>query len=507
MRSIRFLGSSSAVAMMLAAQPAFADLTGPDVWAAYVQFYEATGAQVIGDVTTTGAETVVDGPALLYRFPFGVATMRIGVPEIRLTDQGDGTVALSYPEDFDLTVDFDVPDQGSGSGVIAISQTGYTSLASGDPDALSITYAADELTFEVKEITASGEKLDVQGKGLTRGYSGTSTITLGEDLITVTGDQDISETEIAYVIESGYGDVQSQTATYAPSSYEIDMALPAGGSSLFTLSQTLRDGAYVMMASEAEGSSTQSVSSFDGEVIYEDMISTGPATTMFRVSEDGVVVNANAGASSFQVVAADLVPFPIEGGLEAVDLVYALPLLPSEDPQDVIVQINLSELSINDELWAMIDPAAELPRDPASLNIDIAASVISDIDWLDFATLEAQLDQPLPPISLENLAINDVSVSAVGAAAQATGNFTLDMTDLETFDGFPRPEGSGLLTVSGANTLIDKLINMGLIGPEEAGMARMGMAFIARSTGSDSFETAFEVNEAGEVYVNGQRMR
>ena len=91
--------------------------------------------------------------------------------------------------------DIDVPDQGSGSGVIAISQTGYTSLASGDPDALSITYAADELTFEVKEITASGEKLDVQGKGLTRGYSGTSTITLGEDLITVTGDQDISETE------------------------------------------------------------------------------------------------------------------------------------------------------------------------------------------------------------------------------------------------------------------------------------------------------------------------
>jgi len=38
-------------------------------------------------------------------------------------------------------------------------------------------------------------------------------------------------------------------------------------------------------------------------------------------------------------------------------------------------------------------------------------------------------------------------------------------------------------------------------------MARLGMGFIARSTGDDAFETRLDVNTDGHVIVNGQRMR
>ncbi len=507
MLSFRLLGSTSAAAVLLAAQPAFADVTGPDVWAAYISFYEATGAQVIGDVTTTGTETVVSDPALLYRFPFGIATVRMGIPEMRLTDQSDGTVTLAYRDTFDVTIDVDVPDQGSGSGVFSVTQSGFTSTVSGDPDAMSITYAADTMALEVKEVTLDGEPFDVQGKLLSEGYSGTSTMALGEELITVTSDQSIGAAELAYIMTSPFGDVTSQTGTYAPSSYQSEMALPAGGSSLFTLSQTLRDGAFVQVASKTEGSTTESVSSIDGDVFYEDKVTTGPAQTDMRIDASGVKISGEAGASNFRVNAVDMAPFPLEGGIESVSANYAFPLLPSEDPQEIVFKMGLKNLSVSEELWALVDPTAALPRDPASLNIDLLASVISEIDWLDFANLEAQLDQPIPPISLERLMINDVSVSAVGAAAEANGTFTLDFDDLDTFDGFPRPEGEGYLAVTGANALIDRLTTMGLIGPEEAGMARLGMGFIARATGDDAFETAVEINEAGEVYVNGQRMR
>ena len=203
----------------------------------------------------------------------------------------------------------------------------------------------------------------------------------------------------------------------------------------------------------------------------------------------------------------EVFPFPISGSMGAAAGGYKFPLMPSEDPQDVALRLNFSDLVISDDLWGIFDPNGDLPRDPASINIDVAGTVISEIDALNFATLEAQMDQPEPPISLESLTINEFSIAAIGASALATGAFTVDNSDTTTFDGFPRPEGSAILNVEGANALIDRLVAFGVIGPDEAGMARLGMGFIAKATGDDAFETRVDVNGEGHVIVNGQRMR
>ncbi|MEL6640209.1 MAG: hypothetical protein AAFP98_02670 [Pseudomonadota bacterium] len=507
MRRLFLFGSTSLTALAIGATHAVADITGSDVWAAYVDYYEATGAQVIGAPVTTGAETVVADPALLYRFPFGVATVRIGLPTATFTDQSDGSVAVAYPETFDVSLQVDVPDQGSGSGVFLVSQSNFTSTATGEPDAITVSFAADEVKLEVKDVSVTDIEVDVQGQVLSEGYSGTSTITVGEDLVTVTGNSVNQPTDAAFVITLPTGDLITETGEYGVASYNTEMALPKGGNSLFTLSKALQDGAFFSVSSKTDGSISNSQTTIDGQVISEDMTITGPATSDFRVDADGILVAADVGESSFKALMPDFLPIPIEGAVKAVQARYAVPLLPRDEPQSIEFQMGIQDLTITEDLWAMVDPAAEMPRDPASLNIDIVGSVISGIDWLDFANLEAQLDQPVPPITLEEITINDLSANAVGASVEGNGAFTVDLTDMETFDGFPRPEGEAYLAVSGANALIDRLSNMGVIGSEEAGMARLGLGFIARATGDDAFETAVEVNPEGQVFVNGQRMR
>ncbi|MEL6570045.1 MAG: hypothetical protein AAFQ64_00195 [Pseudomonadota bacterium] len=508
MRIFSRLGSISAIALTLAAPQALADIKGPDVWAAYVAYYEATGAQVIGTPETAGGVTEVVDPTLLYRFPFGFATIRVVLPTVTFTDQSDGTVAMSYPATFDVTVEADVPDQGSGTGIFTVTQDNYVGSAAGDPDAVVISYAADGLQLGLKELTfPDSDDLSFQGQILSEGYGGTSTIAIGEDFVTVTGDTVARPADLAYVMEFPSGDLMTQTGEYGQAAYQTEMSLPKGGTSLFALSKALTDGAFVRVTSQIDSNSSNAVTTIGGQVLSDQTTNTGSSVTEFSVSADGLHVASEVGESSFDVLMPDMIPVPIEGVLAAATATYTFPLLPRDTAQNIVLKLGLTDLTLSEDLWAMFDPAAEMPRDPASLNIDIIGSVVSEIDWLDFANLEAQLDQPVPPITPEEITINDLSISAVGASAQGSGAFTLDLTDLETFDGFPRPEGAANLAVSGANALLDRLTNLGLIGPDEAGMARLGMGFIARSTGADSFETAVEVNAEGQVFVNGQRMR
>ena len=88
------------------------------------------------------------------------------------------------------------------------------------------------------------------------------------------------------------------------------------------------------------------------------------------------------------------------------------------------------------------------------------------------------------------------------------GDFTFDNTDLETFDGFPRPIGAIELQLDGANTLIDSLITMGIVRNEDAMGARMMMGMLAvPGDGPDSLKSRVEMNEQGHILANGQRIQ
>ena len=502
----RLFGATVLSAAVLMANAARADVTATDVWASYTAYYESTGAQVIGTPEADGADTVVSNHALLYRFPFGVATMRVIMPNMRMTDQSDGTVEIAFPDDFDLRIEVDVPNEGAGSITLLIKQDNFQGMASGTPDDVTFAQSADGLSLALKDIDIPAEDIDMTMQALMSGYSATSRVVTG-DLITTSTEMQTGSTDIAYIVKVPDGGVISNTGRLGANEAAFQTALPAGGSNVMNLSAVLAGGAYLRGTSSAGGGTSETITTSDGVVVSEQFQATGSASSRFSIDAMGMDLFGEGKDIDFKVMMPDAFPFSVSGSLSAVSGGYKIPLLPSTDMQDVALQFNLRDLTFSDDIWGLFDPSGDLPRDPASINIDVSGKVISEIDALNFATLEAQMEQDLPPISLERLTLNEFSVSAIGTSALATGSFTLDNADTTTFDGFPSPEGSAILNVVGANALIDRLVTLGVIGQDEAGMARLGMGFIASATGDDAFESRVDVNGEGHVMVNGQRMR
>ena len=499
-------GTTVLSATVLLAQSVTADVTPDDVWSSFAAYYEATGAQVIGTPEADGADVVVSDSALLYRFPFGVATLRVGLPDLRMTEQSDGTVDLVYPENFDLRFEVDVPSEGAGSLTLAVTQTGYDGSASGSAGDVTFAQSSEGLKIEVKDIDFPEEDIDFSMVAQTDGYSVTSHVVTG-DLVTTTTEMTNGAVDVAYVLNEPDGGVVSNTGQFGANELKFETALPAGGSDVLNLSTALAAGAFLRGSADSVGGTSETITTIGNEIFSEQSQTSGRTVSRFSIDADGLDLFAESEGVDFNMLIPELFPFPISGSMSGAVGGYQFPLMPSEDPQDVAMRLDLRDLTISDEIWGLFDPVGDLPRDPVSLNVDVAGTVISDIDLLNFETLESQFLSVSPPISAESITINEISMAAIGASILATGSFTLDNADTATFDGFPRPEGSAILNVSGANGLIDRLVALGVIGQDEAGMARLGMGFIARATGDDAFETRVDVNAEGHVNVNGQRMR
>ena len=95
-----------------------------------------------------------------------------------------------------------------------------------------------------------------------------------------------------------------------------------------------------------------------------------------------------------------------------------------------------------------------------------------------------------------------------GHAVACNGAFTFDNSDLESFDGVPRPQGELKVEVSGINGVIDKMIEMGFVQEQDAMGARMMLGmFTVPGSEPDTASSVIEVNEQGHVLANGQRIK
>ncbi|MEY2961229.1 MAG: hypothetical protein RLZ60_1059, partial [Pseudomonadota bacterium] len=119
----------------------------------------------------------------------------------------------------------------------------------------------------------------------------------------------------------------------------------------------------------------------------------------------------------------------------------------------------------------------------------------------------AALEQTDVPGELHSLTLQNLKLAIAGAEITGTGDFTFDNTDLQTYGGFPRPEGSLSLVGKGINGLLDKIEQMGLPVGDQIMTARMMLGMFTQSTGEDQIETTIDMNAQGNVMLNGQRIK
>ncbi len=499
--SYRLATSLIALSSAIAA-PVAADVSAADVFSNQQALVSALGGTYSG---TLGADGTVS-PEINFILPEGAASLQVKVSEYTITDNGDGSVTMTYPSPMTISMSGGAPSEGSFDLEMILTHDGYTSIATGDAGDVTYDTNAQGLRLEFANLTVDdGQAIDMDVSGFLTMTEYTADTRIQEgNLITVTSTSTTGQSEADFSF-GAENIVSNSTQSTMPLQTSILATLPVGGSDLMNLSAALRDGLSVVMTSAGEGSASTSETFLNGELMNRQVTSTGPQTANAAFDADGLRFDVEA--SDFSISMNDPLIFPgdLDFAIEAVTANYDVPVNASEDEQDFRIATSMSGLTMGDTIWNLFDPAAQLPRDPAEITFDITGVGTSGIDLLDFAAM-AQMFGP-PPVQVDEVTVENLKIAVVGAEATAAGAFTFDWTDFNTIPGVPRPEGTLTVNLNGANALMDTLVAMGFIAENDLMMPRMMLGMFANPVGDDMLESVIEVNEQGHVLANGQRLQ
>lgn len=504
----RHLGST-AIAIFITGSAATADVTARQVWDDFKSYMESFGYTVTASEQVSGDTITLSDLSLTMEMPDSSGTTSIALDGLSFTETGDGSVRVNLPDSLPIAFATTMPDdegiEEQVTGTIDYTHSGFEMIVAGDPDDMTYSYSAAEMAFALTSLVVGAEPVVIdQAQARMTGLSGESTRT-GTDLRTI-----------------------AQTMTLAAMDYVLDMANPEDPSGRISLSGGLRgigfDGTMAIpddIDTNDMGAAMRAGFAVDGGYTYEtgsaDIAITGQGQSFESntSSADGrLTVQMNGSRIAYSGTANDIalnyagtdIPLPVTLGIGQVGFNMLVPVSPTDAPTDFALGLTLGDVTVSDAIWGMVDPAGQLPRDPATLQLDFTGKARLTQDIMDAEAMAAATGTP--PGELNSLAVNALNLSIAGAALTGAGAFTFDNTDLSTFPGMPRPEGALDMTLTGGNALLDTLVAMGLLPEDQAMGARMMLGLFARpGDGPDTLTSRIEINGEGQVLANGQRLR
>ena len=498
MMTSKALRASACLTAVMLAPAAHADVTAQQVWDAWqdsMTEYAASAQITTGAVDASGDTVTVTDFALNNDIDGDTVSMTI--PQIVFTGAGDGTVDITLsdtvPVEFTTGADVNVK--------MSIKQTGTVIKASGTPEALSYDVSADQYVISVDKLTGTDGTIDGDMRVALNAVKGTSTM--------VSGDLRESSYDLTAGTVDLLVDITAPDATSVMISGKIDGVASAGTSSApmdlnFTDPAAMFGGAYVAKGSYTSGPSAYIIA-VDGTTTVNGTATNGPGTMSYSVGPEGLSYDITATDVNADLTSIEM-PFPFKLSAASYGFAMTTPLAPTDAPVPFKLALDLSGVTVNEEIWAMVDPSSALPHDPATIKLDVTGAAQLDVPLMDAEQAQALAMEPGFPGKIESLSLNNLTVDAVGLNVNGTGEFTFDNTDTTTFPGMPRPDGTVTIDVAGANALIDNLITMGLIPAEQAMMPRMMLGMFAKPVGEDAVQSVIEVKD-GQVMANGQRIR
>lgn len=294
----------------------------------------------------------------------------------------------------------------------------------------------------------------------------------------------------ANVEMSGINSVASARLPATLDMEDLDAMLKAGLSSASNLAYGATEFSFAFDDAGQSAAGTGKLDSGSFEVALD------PEAITYASSSKGVNV----------AITGSEIPLPeVALALEEGAFRLSMPIARTDAPADFGLLTSYRGLSVSNGIWNLFDPGEVLPRDPANVVIDLAGQA----RWLiDIMNPEAAASMNAAPGEVNALTLNELELSIAGASLTGSGGFTFDNTDLTTFDGMPRPKGEINLQLDGGNGLLDKLVQLGFVPQDQAMGFRMMLGIFAQvGSGPDSLVSKIEVNEAGELLANGQRLR
>lgn len=512
-----FITRTSALALICAAGPAFADVTPQDVWDDMVKSYGAFGIEVDGQISEEGATLTAEDIVFRVTIPEDItdedetATFELTSTGWQFVDNGDGTVSIVLPET--TPIGMRGTDKTGEAFNISMELTGENQeyLVSGDPDNMTTEYSADRLTVKVIEAMAEGEAVP----GIDVVYNmhdvATKTVSTVGEMREIEYESSVASTDYTMDMvlpeqqkEDGSGPVEGSggmmkaSGKYGATAMSASGSMPVDG---FTqdFSKTISSGTNgSLTATLADVSQTTEVMESGQPLEYTTAYES--AEMEARIGEDGLHYGGTGTGMRIDVTAAQI-PFPINFAAETFGFDALVPLLQSEEEQDYELGLELRDLTINDEIWSIFDPQAQLPRDPATVSVNVSGALTL------MQNLVESFESDTPPGLLNSLSLNALDISLAGASLTGEGGVTFDNEDMQTYPGFPKPVGEASFELQGGDTLLDTLVAMGLVPEAQAMQGRMMVGAFAEQAGDDTLTSKLEFTEDGQVLANGQRVR
>lgn len=503
--------ATTALGLSLMATTASADLTAQDVWGDWRAYLEGTGnavtaTEVMDDNTLTVNDIIIQAAG---GADMGAMTVRIG--NLQFIENGNGSVDIVMPASMPVVID--IAEKGINEAAqveVVYTQSGHKMTASGDAAAMVYDYTADTFGMALTSLTVDGEVMDntaarfsLAGEALVS----QTNMTLGAQRSYAQSMQIGSATYEMFFKDPDDVEAVSVNSTFSNLSFIGTSTLPAGAMpATQDLTPLIAAGFAFDGTFDAKDTETQiEITSEDGT----SKIKTGSASSNIAVAmgADGVRYDMNADQVQMGGQLAGL-PFPLFIEMAKYGFELRAPVTKSDDPQDFKLGFNMTDFTMSDMIWALFDASGQLPRDPATVALDLSGKVKILVDGLSPETAQQLADSGTSPAEIDTLKINRLTVDAVGARVDATGDITFDNTDTTTMAGFPKPVGDINIDIAGANALMDKLTAMGLLPAEQAMGARMMMGlFAVPGATPDTLKSRIEFTEAGQILANGQRIK
>ncbi|ABA80097.1 DUF2125 domain-containing protein [Rhodobacter sphaeroides] len=503
------LAGTTALATLVAAGSAQADVTPEQVWQSW-QELGATYGQTLTAANQSRTGDTLKLQDVRMHFAQDGTVVEGTIPEVNLTQRGDGTVEITMSPEF--PVEMTIPNEPDAENpapeptelALALRQPGMVMVAGGDDLATTLAFDAPSTTIAVTEVDGvSAREMNLTAEMTMSDVAGTYR-TEGTDTRSITNDFTAAVAEMTFAMT----DPETKGKVNVRAS-ATDLKGTSSGKMVGTLG--MADMAAALQAGAAStGSFTYGPATLEFDFADATDKGKGSASAAggnLDVSMSGDSLSYGGGTKNVSLtLSGSQIPFP-QFNMSYAEAAFQLltPVTTSEEPQDFRLLTRLVNFKVSDEIWAMFDPQAQLPRDPATLVLDAKGKARLDIDLLDPKQVETLGEKA--PGQIEALDLDQLQLTIAGADLTGDGSLTFDNSDTTTFGGVPAPTGQIDLKLVGGNALIDKLVSIGIVPQDQAMAARMMLGLFARpGEGEDTLTSTLEFKDKG-FYANGQRLQ
>lgn len=500
-------GGAAAAILVVSAQGALADLSAQDVWADWKAYLTSTGYTVSGTEAVSGNTLTISDVSMVMPIPDEDGSGTVSFPEIQFVENGDGTVNVLLPGEFPMGFEFS-GDGESFAGKLIYAHDGAPMKVSGDAGSMSYDYSSSKVTLTLDGLTADGEAVP---EGAAKAQIILNEVATRTDM-KIDGarsyDQSLTASSLSY--DMGFNDPESKASGSFKGALQ---GLNFSGTGIVPASLDGSDMAALLEAGFAfDGTFTfdggnGAVSGVEGSENFAMESSSQGGSITVAMDKQHLTYDLSQTGTNVSITGSEI-PFPLALSMAETGFKMMMPLAKSEEEQDFALGVTLRDFAVPDMLWGMFDPTGQLPHDPATVVLDLAGKGKVLFDLFDPEAMQSVDAGDEQPGELNALTVKQLQVSAAGAELTGTGDFTFNNDDLVSFDGMPAPSGEANLKLTGANALIDKLIQMGLLSDSDAMGARMMMGMLAvPGEGEDTLTSKIEISEDGQIHANGQRIK